>query len=53
MSDTSVFNISPSALRLGARLAGGDNGTTLYKADLLQGERSFQVSTVATAQGCF
>ena len=47
MSDSSVFNMLPSAL--GERLAAGDNGTTLYKADLLQGERSFQVVTVGRA----
>ena len=28
-------------------MAAGANGTTLYKADLLQGNRSFQVSTTA------
>ena len=53
MSDSSVFNIPPTSLRLGQKLAAGANGTTLYKADLLQGERSFQVVTVGRAMSCF
>ena len=45
MTDTSIFNITPGALTLGAVLARGANGTTLYQADLMQGQRSFQVLT--------
>ena len=43
MTDTSLFNIAPSSLKLGAVLAYGTNGTVLYKADFLQGERKVQV----------
>lgn len=42
MTDSPLFNIAPASLTLGEVLAYG-NGTTLYKADLLQGQQSIQV----------
>ena len=53
MSDTFIFNISTSALKLGPVLAHGASGTTLYKADLQQGQRSFQVLTVFQVSDLF
>lgn len=43
MSDSSIFTILASDLKLGARIAAGANGTTLYKADLQQGLQTFEV----------
>ena len=43
MTDTSLFNIAPTSLKLGAVLAYGANSTVLYKADLLQAGRKIQV----------
>ena len=42
MSDL-VYNISPASLTLGAVLARGADGVTLYKAQLLQGQTQIQV----------
>ena len=43
MSGPSIYNIEQTDLTLGAVLARGAYGTVLYKADLQQGDRSFQV----------
>lgn len=47
MSTDSVFTIAPAALKLGAVLSRGSPGITLYKADLLLGERTLQVQPLA------
>ncbi|KAL3136131.1 hypothetical protein ABBQ32_007151 [Trebouxia sp. C0010 RCD-2024] len=44
MSTESVFNISPACLTLGAVLSRGSPSITLYKADLLLGQRTLQVA---------
>ncbi|KAL0051146.1 hypothetical protein WJX82_002693 [Trebouxia sp. C0006] len=44
MSTDSIFNIVPASLTLGAVLARGSPGITLYKADLLLGQRTLQVA---------
>ena len=46
MTSHSIYNIAPAALSLGAVLARGANGTTLYIADLLQGPSSIQVGVL-------
>ena len=43
MSTDSVFTIAPASLALGAVLARGSPGITLYKADLMLGQRTVQV----------
>ena len=47
MASNSIYNIAAASLTLGAVLARGANGTTLYQANLVQGQRSFQVQTSA------
>ncbi|KAL0051056.1 hypothetical protein WJX82_001199 [Trebouxia sp. C0006] len=44
MADTSIFNISPTSLTLGAVLARTATGTVLYEAELLQCQRTFPVA---------
>ena len=53
MSEPSVFNIAAKSLTLGAVLARGANGTVLYKADLRQGEKTFQVLVHACTIAAF
>ena len=48
MSDESVFNINASSLRLGAVLAKGSSGITLYRAELQMGTRPMEVTCMAT-----
>ena len=43
MADASVYNIEPSSLRLGAVLARGSPGVTLYLADLQLGKHETMV----------
>ncbi len=43
MADASAFNILPSSLRLGAVLARGSPGVTLYLADLQLGKHATKV----------
>ena len=52
MSTDSVFNIAPASLTLGAVLARGSPGITLYKADLLLGQRTLQVQLLTVFSGC-
>lgn len=47
MTSHSISNIATTALKLGAVLGRGANGSTLYIADLLQGQRSIQVVVLA------
>ena len=44
MSEDSVFNISSSSLTLGAVLAKGSPGVTLYRAELQLGMRPMEVT---------
>ncbi len=43
MSTDSVYNIAPASLSLGAVLARGSPGITLYKADLMLGQHTLEV----------
>jgi len=43
MADTIVFNIVPASLRLGAVLARGSPGVTLFLADLQLGKHAIKV----------
>ena len=52
MSTDSVFNIAPASLTLGAVLARGSPGITLYKADLLLGQRTLQVQLLTIFSVC-
>ena len=52
MSTDSIFNIVPASLTLGAVLARGSPGITLYKADLLLGQRTLQVQLLTGFSAC-
>ena len=52
MSSDSVFNIAPASLVLGAVLARGSPGITLFKADLLLGQRTLQVQLLTVFSVC-
>jgi hypothetical protein len=52
MSTDSIFNIAPASLTLGAVLARGSPGITLYKADLLLGQRTLQVQLATVFSVC-
>ena len=52
MSSDSVFNIAPASLTLGAVLARGSPGITLFKADLLLGQRTLQVQLLTVFPVC-
>ena len=43
MSTDLTFNIAPESLELGVVLSRGSAGITLYKAELLLGQRTLQV----------
>ncbi len=53
MSTDSIFNIAPASLTLGAVLARRSPGITLYKADLLLGQRTLQVQLSTIFSVCF
>jgi len=52
MSSDSVFNIAPASLSLGAVLARGSPGITLFKADLLLGQHTLQVQLLTVFSVC-
>ena len=53
MSTDSVFSIAPASLSLGAVLSRGSPGITVYKAELLVGQRTLQVQHLKSCQHTF